>query len=81
MSSRSCCPDLPPEDQAEIVARLWEVSHPGVTSFLTALSDHHPVPAVATGGAEGGVQGPLAGGEHRLAAAARSGHRLAAWLP
>jgi hypothetical protein len=40
-------PDLPPEDQAEIVAKLWEVSHPGVTSFLTALSDHHPVPAVA----------------------------------
>ncbi len=40
-------PDLPPEDQAEIVARLWEVSHPGVTSFLTALSDHHPMPAVA----------------------------------
>jgi len=40
-------PELPPEDQAEIVARLWEVSHPGVTSFLTALSDHHPVPAVA----------------------------------
>jgi hypothetical protein len=40
-------PDLPPEDQAEIVAKLWQVSHPGVTSFLTALSDHHPVPAVA----------------------------------
>ncbi len=40
-------PDLPPEDQAEIVAKLWEVSHPAVTSFLTALSDHHPVPAVA----------------------------------
>ena len=40
-------PDLPPEDQAEIVSRLWEVSHPGVTGFLTALSDHHPVPAVA----------------------------------
>ena len=40
-------PDLPPEDQAEIVAKLWAVSHPGVTSFLTALSDHHPVPAVA----------------------------------
>ena len=40
-------PDLPPEDQAEIVARLWQVSHPGVTSFLTALSDHHPVPVVA----------------------------------
>jgi hypothetical protein len=40
-------PDLPPADQAEIVAKLWEVSHPGVTSFLTALSDHHPEPAVA----------------------------------
>jgi hypothetical protein len=40
-------PSLPPEDQAEIVARLWKVSHPGVTDFLTALSDHHPVPAVA----------------------------------
>ena len=33
-------PDLPPEDQAEIVAGLWEVSHPGVTNFLTALSQH-----------------------------------------
>jgi hypothetical protein len=40
-------PDLPPEDQAEIVARLWEVSHPAVTGFLTALSDHHRNPAVA----------------------------------
>jgi len=40
-------PDLPPADQAEIVTKLWEVSHPGVTSFLTALSDHHPDPAVA----------------------------------
>jgi hypothetical protein len=40
-------PDLPAKDQAEIVARLWEVRHPGVTSFLTALGDHHPDPAVA----------------------------------
>ncbi len=40
-------PDLPAADQAEIVAQLWQVSHPGVTSFLTALSDHHPDPAVA----------------------------------
>ena len=40
-------PDLPPEDQAAIVARLWQVSHPGVTGFLTALSDHHPDKAVA----------------------------------
>lgn len=40
-------PDLPAQDQADIVARLWQVSHPGVTDFLTALSDHHPIPAVA----------------------------------
>jgi hypothetical protein len=40
-------PDLPAEDQAQIVATLWQVSHPGVTTFLTALSDHHPDPAVA----------------------------------
>jgi len=40
-------PDLPADDQAEIVAKLWQVRHPGVTSFLTALSDHHPDPAVA----------------------------------
>ncbi len=40
-------PELPAEDQADIVARLWQVSHPGVTEFLTALSDHHPDQAVA----------------------------------
>ncbi len=40
-------PDVPPEAQAELVAGLWEVSHPGVTDLLTALSDHHPDPAVA----------------------------------
>ena len=40
-------PDLPPEDQAEIVAGLWQVDHPGVTDLLTALSDHHPDPAVS----------------------------------
>ena len=40
-------PDLPAEDQAEIVAGLWQVDHPGVTSLLTALSDHHPDPGVA----------------------------------
>ena len=40
-------PDLPPADQADIVARLWQVAHPGVTEFLTALSDHHPDQAVA----------------------------------
>ena len=40
-------PDLPPDAQAEIVAGLWQVSHPGVTDLLTALSDHHPDPSVA----------------------------------
>jgi hypothetical protein len=40
-------PDLPAEDQAAIVAGLWRVGHPGVTSLLTALSDHHPDPGVA----------------------------------
>ena len=40
-------PELPPDAQAEIVAGLWRVSHPAVTDLLTALSDHHPDPAVA----------------------------------
>jgi hypothetical protein len=40
-------PDVPAEAQAEIVAGLWRVSHPGVTDLLTALSEHHPDPAVA----------------------------------
>jgi len=40
-------PDLPAQEQAEIVAGLWQVSHPGVTGLLTALSDHHPDPGVA----------------------------------
>lgn len=40
-------PDLPVRDQAEIVGGLWQVSHPGVTGLLTALSDHHPDPGVA----------------------------------
>jgi hypothetical protein len=40
-------PELPPETQAEIVAGLWQVSHPAVTDLLTALGDHHPEPVVA----------------------------------
>jgi hypothetical protein len=40
-------PDVPAKAQAEIVAGLWRVRHPGVTDLLTALSDHHPDPAVA----------------------------------
>jgi hypothetical protein len=40
-------PDVPADAQAEIVASLWQVDHPGVTELLTALSEHHPDPAVA----------------------------------
>jgi hypothetical protein len=40
-------PDLPPHAQAELVAGLWRVEHPGVTDLLTTLSDHHPEPGVA----------------------------------
>ena len=40
-------PDVSAQAQAEIVAGLWQVSHPGVTDLLTALSEHHPDPAVA----------------------------------
>ncbi len=40
-------PDVPAGAQAEIVAGLWRVDHPGVTDLLTALSEHHPDPAVA----------------------------------
>jgi hypothetical protein len=40
-------PELPPHAQAELVAGLWRVDHPGVTELLTTLSDHHPEPDVA----------------------------------
>lgn len=40
-------PDVAAEAQAEIVAGLWRVDHPGVTDLLTALSEHHPDPGVA----------------------------------
>jgi hypothetical protein len=40
-------PDVPPDAQAELVAGLWRVRHPGVTDLLTALSDHHPDARVA----------------------------------
>jgi hypothetical protein len=40
-------PDVSADAQAEIVAGLWRVNHPGVTDLLTALSEHHPDPAVA----------------------------------
>jgi len=40
-------PEVPARTQAEIVASLWQVSHPEVTGLLTALGEHHPDPAVA----------------------------------
>jgi len=40
-------PEVAPEAQAEIVAGLWQVSHPGVIDLLTTLSEHHPDPGVA----------------------------------
>jgi hypothetical protein len=40
-------PDVPPDAQAELVAGLWRVQHPGVTDLLTTLSDYHPDPSVA----------------------------------
>lgn len=40
-------PEVAPEAQAEIVAGLWRVSHPGVIDLLTTLSEHHPDPGVA----------------------------------
>jgi hypothetical protein len=40
-------PEVPALAQAEIVAGLWQVDHPGVIDLLTALSDHHPDPSVA----------------------------------
>ncbi|HEX4061722.1 MAG TPA: hypothetical protein VHY58_11960 [Streptosporangiaceae bacterium] len=40
-------PDLPSGGQANLVAGLWEVGHPGLIGLLTALGEHHHDPAVA----------------------------------
>jgi hypothetical protein len=40
-------PDVAPDAQAEIVAGLWQVRHPGVIDLLQALSEHHPDAGVA----------------------------------
>jgi hypothetical protein len=40
-------PDVPPAAQADIVAGLWRVDHPGVIDLLTTLSENHPDPGVA----------------------------------
>jgi hypothetical protein len=40
-------PEVSAEAQAEIVAGLWQVRHPGVIDLLTTLAEHHPDAAVA----------------------------------
>jgi hypothetical protein len=40
-------PEVSADAQAEIVAGLWQVRHPGVIDLLEALSEHHPDPGVA----------------------------------
>ncbi len=40
-------PDLPAAEQAELVAGLWQVSHPSLIALLTTLLEYHPDPAVA----------------------------------
>jgi hypothetical protein len=40
-------PEVSAEAQAEIVAGLWQVRHPGVVDLLTTLSEHHPDAGVA----------------------------------
>jgi hypothetical protein len=40
-------PEVPAQAQADIVAGLWRVDHPGVVDLLTALSEHHPDAGVA----------------------------------
>jgi hypothetical protein len=58
-------PDVPADAQAEIVAGLWRVDHPGVTDLLTALSKHHPDPAVARAARKAAfkARSPSAGGQ------------------
>jgi hypothetical protein len=60
-------PDVSADAQAEIVAGLWRVDHPGVTDLLTALSEHHPDPAVARAARKAAfkARSPSAGGRRR----------------
>jgi hypothetical protein len=57
-------PEMAPEAQAEIVAGLWKVSHPGVIDLLTTLSEHHPDPGVARAARKAAfkARSPSAGG-------------------
>ena len=58
-------PDVAADAQAEIVAGLWEVSHPAVIDLLTTLSDHHPEPRVARAARKAAFKARSAGsGQH-----------------
>jgi hypothetical protein len=58
-------PDVTPEAQAEIVAGLWQVSHPGVIDLLTTLSEHHPDPGVARAARKAAFKARSPGGGRR----------------
>ena len=59
-------PDVAADAQAEIVAGLWQVSHPGVIDLLTALSDHHPEPRVARAARKAAFKARSAGAGQRV---------------
>ena len=61
----SCCPRCPPRPRPRSWPGCGGSSHPGVIDLLTALSEHHPDPAVAQGRAQGRVQGAVAGRKRR----------------
>jgi hypothetical protein len=58
-------PEVPPAAQAEIVAGLWQVSHPGVIDLLTTLSEHHPDPGVARAARKAAFKARSPGAEAR----------------
>jgi hypothetical protein len=59
-------PDVVADAQAEIVAGLWEVSHPALIDLLTTLSDHHPEPRVARAARKAAFKARSAGAGQRL---------------
>lgn len=58
-------PEVAPDAQAEIVAGLWQVSHPAVVDLLTTLSDHHPEPCVARAARKAAFKARSAGAGRR----------------
>jgi hypothetical protein len=59
-------PDVAVDAQAEIVAGLWQVSHPAVIDLLTTLSDHHPDPRVARAARKAAFKARSASADERL---------------